>query len=326
MRLALLAPLEEPVTPETSRGELLFLVDLARGLTRRGHALSLVCAEGSRCAGVRTEVVPREDYGQAARRLARLRPEAVAQHALAPEAFALVRGEHVLHTLARLPRSACELAGPRACAGALAAPTACIARAWEGVLERPVQHLPHGAPELRAAVAQPELPEPFALIASGFDELATESACRAARAAGLHPVVVAGELRERAAPGRRGRTELGRVPRALLRALLARASCTLRAEPEQGRYELLLAESLLAGTPVVALHGRTRAELVRDGRDGALVRGVGGLPDALVLALACERDLIRASARLRFGLEPCLDRYERALSVCAHPPASILQA
>ena len=52
MRIALLAPLVSPIAPPYLGGAQALLADLAAGLARRGHTVTLYAADGSAVPGV----------------------------------------------------------------------------------------------------------------------------------------------------------------------------------------------------------------------------------------------------------------------------------
>jgi glycosyltransferase involved in cell wall biosynthesis len=70
-----------------------------------------------------------------------------------------------------------------------------------------------------------------------------------------------------------------------------------------------VAEALVCGTPVIAQDRGSMAELVRDGRDGFLVRSVDDAVRAVDLVGALDRHAIRVAAVARFDRARMIDRY-----------------
>ena len=58
MRIAVVAPLVTPLAPVPTGGSQAFLVDLARGLKRRGHEVLVYCAAPSEVPGLDLVQVP----------------------------------------------------------------------------------------------------------------------------------------------------------------------------------------------------------------------------------------------------------------------------
>src|SRR5512142_834491 len=58
MRIAVLAPLTAPLLTADVHGSHSVVVDVARGLAERGHAVLLVCAEGSNIPDLPIATVP----------------------------------------------------------------------------------------------------------------------------------------------------------------------------------------------------------------------------------------------------------------------------
>src|SRR5205823_14682973 len=111
-----------PLRPAQLGGAQAFICDLALGLARRGHDVTLHCAEGSEVPGVRLATVPAPRDAQAAlvmpggappppapgvaaalaamfERIAAEHVDVISQHAFDAPAFELGRGLPVLRTL-----------------------------------------------------------------------------------------------------------------------------------------------------------------------------------------------------------------------------------
>jgi glycosyltransferase involved in cell wall biosynthesis len=134
-------------------------------------------------------------------------------------------------------------------------------------------------------------------------------------------LIVVGEGRERSELERSARenvTFAGRVADETVRELLGAARGLVF--PAEDDFGLVCAESLAAGTPVVALDAGGAPEIVRDGIEGALVRvpEVDAFVDAVlrVERSSVDRAALRESAR-RFDLRRFRQR-ARALVAEAH--------
>src|SRR4051812_22334240 len=66
LRIAVLASPVSPLRPAQLGGAQAFICDLARGLTQRGHEVTLHCTEGSEVPGVQLALVPQPDDATAA--------------------------------------------------------------------------------------------------------------------------------------------------------------------------------------------------------------------------------------------------------------------
>src|SRR2546430_16516275 len=66
MKIAVVASPVTPLRPAQLGGAQAFVCDLALGLTRRGHDVTLHCAEGSEVHGIRLATVPAPRDAQAA--------------------------------------------------------------------------------------------------------------------------------------------------------------------------------------------------------------------------------------------------------------------
>jgi len=163
--------------------------------------------------------------------------------------------------------------------------------------------------------------EPVALIAGRISpEKGTADAIRLARAAGLRPLVV-GEAYDAAYHEAEVRPLLGPaelcppVPRRTLASLMARCAVTLAPIRWEEPFGLVVAESQVAGCPVVAYRRGAMEEVIEDGVSGILVQpGEEHVFVAAVgRALGLDRDLVRESARRRLLLDASVDAYERAL-------------
>lgn len=259
--------------------------DLASGLAGRGHRVRVHRLDA--------------DFAKLARRLHAEAPDAVSEHAAHPAAFAAVEGLPVLHTL-HVPPGAALLDACSRSRAAFAAPSAFLARAWEGQgLER--VHV------IRAGVAQPQA---FPAVVRPLALVSERAGALAALRAGLGIAM----------PGTRvSRHELERKL----------AHCAVCIVPETaGAFAPLAAQAQLAGCPVVGHAHESLAELVEPGVSGILVAPDDPLALAAAVrrATALDRHAVRASARQRFALGPMVERYESELRAIARRSAVRLVA
>jgi len=329
-----------PVTPLRRAqlgGAQAFVCDLALGLVRRGHEVTLHCAEKSELEGVRLVMVPAPDDAASAlvmpggrepspapgvaRALAAMFDsiaaspvDVISQHAFDAPAFELARDMPVLHTLHLPP----IVAAVTSAAGAVPASRlatvsrSCLAE-WRGAGVDVGQVLPNGVP----ADSIPEVAvERAALIAGRLSpEKGVEHAIAAARSIGL-PVRVAGAHYDPAYELDLSGTEMiGSVPRDQLRGLMSRSAVTVCAVRWEEPFGMVAAEAQMAGCPVAAYRRGAMAEVVEDGLSGRLAvpDDVADLGRAISQCLDLDRAAVRASAVRRLGLEAALDRYEAAL-------------
>ena len=96
-------------------------------------------------------------------------------------------------------------------------------------------------------------------------------------------------------------------------------------------FGLVMIEALLAGCPVIAFPRGAAPEIVDDGRNGFLVKGVREMAAALKRAGKLDRRAIQVSARERFSSARMAERYlevyrsslaERLLGRAARPAAA----
>jgi glycosyltransferase involved in cell wall biosynthesis len=340
LRIAVIA---SPVTPLRSAqlgGAQAFVCDLAVGLARRGHDVTLHCAEGSSVDGVRLETVPAPADANAAlvmpggpepppapgvtaalaSMFGAISPdvEVISQHAFDAPAFTLARGRPVLHTL-HLP----PLVGPVVRAAAaeraerLAAVSEATVRAWSRAGVEVGQVLPNGVPDV--PLAQGEVRR-VALVAGRISpEKGIEHALAAASQVGI-PVQVAGAHYDPAyAPDLRDAEVLGPLPRDELRRVMSLSAVTLCAVRWDEPYGMVAAEAQTAGSPVAAYRRGAMEEVVEDGVSGSLADpdDLDSLAAAIHESLSLDRAGVRASALRRLGLDAALDRYEAALARAA---------
>ncbi len=346
MRLAVVAPLVTPLRPAQAGGAQAFVADLSAVLTRRGHDVTLFCAAGSDVPGVRLEQVPVEaEIEQALVRPAgttrervpaverafeavfeRVRAgsyDAVSQHGFDAEAIELAEGLPVLHTLHLGPVAPAVVRAVAAQAGAaFAVPSDACRRDWLAAGVNVGRVLRNGTPDFDPG---PVDVEGYALLAGRISpEKGTVDGVRAARAAGLRPLVVgavydAAYNRREVAPLLRPDERLPVQSRDRLWRLMARAAVTLMPVLWEEPFGLVAAEAQVAGCPVVAYARGGLPEVVEDGVGGVLV--APGDFDAFVAAVGVarrlDRDAVRRSGRSRLLMDGSAAGYERALAEVA---------
>ena len=317
------------------------VTDIATGLTRRGHAVRLFCADGSDVPGVELHTVPRpSDAGRAlvmpggpapapspfvtAALVAMFEAvlasdvDVVSQHAFDAPAFDLARDLPVLHTLHLPPivPSVVE-AVTRVPQVRLATVSESCRQSWNDVGVRVGHVLRNGVADI--PVGSPPV-DRVALVAGRLSpEKGIEDALRAARAVGLR-VRIAGALYD---PNYRFDTDgaelMGALTREELRHVMAASAVTVCAVHWDEPFGLVAAEAQMAGCPVAAYRRGALPEVVEEGVGGVLVDpdDTDALASAIRECLALDRQLVRSSAQGRLGLEAALDAYESALAGAA---------
>ncbi len=323
--------------PAQLGGAQAFVSDLAAGLARRGHDVTLYCAEGSDVPGVKLSTVPRPADATASLvmpggRPARSMPgvtrafgamfdsiaagsfDAVSQHAFDAPAFDLARGLPVIHTLHLPPIVPAVVdAARKAAPDALATVSRSCQATWKaaGVDVRRV--LFNGVPAL--ALPRADI-EAVALVAGRISpEKGIEDAIAAARAAGLE-VQVAGDLYDPDYEVDLADVRyLGPLPRDELRLLMARSAVVVCAVRWDEPFGMVAAEAQMSGCPVAAYRRGALPEIVEHGVSGFLADpgDIDGLGRAIERCLQLDRGAVRAGAERRLGLDSALDRYESAL-------------
>ena len=354
MRIGVVAPLMVPLSEREACGTRVFPCDLARGLAARGHEVVVYAAERSHVPGV--HVVPiavdprvqgRFDLPEGAGEIeARLMDEAfarlfervrrhghdvVSQHAFDRGALRSRADIPTLHTLHMPPLREDMVRAARATRSALASVSNACASLWREATGRDVVAIPNGVPDVPLPDCEPR---PSALIAGRISrEKGTAAAIRAARRAGLLPLVV-GEIQDEAyfraevAPGMGGAALVPGVPRAELRAMMACASVTLMPVEWEEPFGMVAAESQLAGCPVVGYARGALPEVVGEGVGGILVRpgDEDALARAIPEAMRLDRKRMRGEARRRFAMDACVERYERELARLVAAPFTMARS
>jgi len=176
-------------------------------------------------------------------------------------------------------------------------------------------------------------PDPIALIAGRIaPEKGTAAAIRAARRAGLEPVLV-GEVYDRGYFAREVVPLLDRahvfrtLPRRRVAALMQRAAVTLVPVEWDEPFGLVAAEAQVAGCPVAGYARGALPEVVPP-EGGVLVTpgDEDALADAIPAARSLDRIMVRESARDRFDMDTMVDAYEELLAETATGLAHVLEA
>lgn len=342
MRVAMVTSLVSPLRQAEANGPHAVVIDLARGLTSRGHEVRVYAASGSVARDIDLMQIPVDAAAADAAvhvgrvstsravaalnagfealfdRVRRGDHDVISQHAFDAAAFRLADGLPVVHTL-HLPPVGDELvAAVRRSRGGLATVSRSAQHAWRTATGRHVALLRNGVRDLEPAHGRTV---PAALIAGRISpEKGTATAIRVARRSGL-AVLVAGDAydpgyhRREVEPLLRPGEWIGAVPREVLFQLMARAAVLIMPIRWDEPFGLVAAEAQMAGCPVVAYRRGALPEVVPQGIGGWLVE-----PDdenALVAAVGSARMLdrraIRERARRELGVRPMVDAYERAL-------------
>ena len=341
MRIAVIASPVTPLLPAQLGGAQAFVCDLALALSRRGHDVTLHCAEGSQVEGVRLFTVPAPSDATAAlvmpggpapppapavtaaiaamfADVRRLDVHAISQHAFDAPAFELARDLPVLHTLHLPPVVPAVVSAASASpAWELASVSRSSMASWLAAGVEVGHLLPNGVAEGPSAAGGVDR---VALVAGRISpEKGIEDAIAAARAIGM-PVRLAGAHYDPAYEvDLRGVEVLGPLPRDELRRMMARSAVTVCAVRWDEPFGMVAAEAQMAGCPVAAYRRGAMLEVVDDGVSGFLAEpgSVTSLSFAIQRCLDLERDAVRASAARRLGLDAAVDRYVAALAQIA---------
>ncbi len=336
MRIAVVSSPVTALRPAQVGGAQAFICDLARGLTERGHDVTLHCAEGSQVDGVKlvTVTAPPDAaaalvmpggsqppsapgvvaaLGQMFQTIRSMDVDVVSQHAFDAPALELSRGMAVLHTL-HLPPIVTSVVGAarQVPARALATVSRSCHAHWGEAGVAVERVLPNGVADIRVESA----PSRSALIAGRISpEKGIEHAIAASRSAGI-AVRLAGAPYDPAYVVDFHEVELlGSLARNELRRVMATSGVTVCAVRWEEPFGMVAAEAQMAGCPVAAYRRGALPEVVEEGVSGFLAEpdDVADLAVAIEHCLTLDRASVRASARRRLGLDDALDRYEAAL-------------
>jgi glycosyltransferase involved in cell wall biosynthesis len=338
VRIAFVASPVAPLRSAQTGGAQAVVCDVAVGLARRGHEVTVHCAEGSDVPGVRLVTVPVPEDAAAAlvmpggpppppapgveaglaeifEAVRAAAPEAVSQHAFDAPAFELAAGLPVLHTLHLPPIVPAVVAAVRRVpARRLATVSRAAREAWQAAGVESGILLANGVPDGSFDAGAVDR---VALVAGRISpEKGVEHALAAARAAGM-PVRVAGAQYDPShAVDLDGADLLGLMGRDELRRLMAASAVTICAVRWDEPFGMVAAEAQMAGCPVAGYRRGALPEVVEVGVSGFLAEpdDVSALAAAITRCLTLDRAAVRSSAVRRLGMEAALDRYEQALS------------
>ncbi len=347
MRIAVLAPLTAPLLAADVHASHAVVVDVARGLAERGHAVVLVCADGSNIPDLPLATVPapgrrsrvlrgrhprvleapmRETVERAVAMVVGHQPDAVTQHAFDPDAVELTEGLPVIHTVHAPPNVGPVVEALRTSDAPVFAVTETSGHDWVGADIGPIGILPNGVPDLvrwpsGAGPRHPTEPDMVLIAGRIAPEKGTATGIRAARAAGFRPLL-AGAIddeayfRSEVAPLLGADDAVRAVTRPALAAIMGRVAATLMAVQAEPPSALLAAEAQAAGCPVVAYRRGALPEIVEEGVTGILVEpgDEAGLAAGLHAAERLDRRRIRSLALERFPIDAMIDGYEAELS------------
>jgi glycosyltransferase involved in cell wall biosynthesis len=336
VRIAVVASPVTPLRAAQLGGAQAFICDLAAGLSRRGHDVTLHCAEGSQLEGVRLVTVqapadaaaalvmpggaepppaPGVDSAIAAMfaDVRRLEVDAVSQHAFDAAALRHAAGLPVLHTLHLPPIVAAVAAAARVTPpDRLATVSRSCREEWRRAGVDVGAVLPNGVAALHVEGASSNA----ALVAGRISpEKGIDHAIAAAHAAGLE-VQLAGAHYDPAYEIHLAGVEvLGSLARDELRRVMAVSAVTVCAVRWEEPFGMVAAEAQMAGCPVAGYSRGALPEVVEEGVSGFLAKpdDVPGLTAAIERCLGLDRQGVRASALRRLSLDAALDRYEAVL-------------
>ena len=344
MKVAVVAPLVTPLRPTATGGSQAFLVDLARGLKRRGHDVLVYCAAPSDVPGVELVQVPveaglaralvamqgstqhvpamRDAFESLYAELGRRGAHVVSQHAFDAEAIELAEGLPVLNTLHLPPIVPGVVEAAIGSNSRFCAPSQSARDGWRRAGLASVGCVTNGVPEWDPGSVETA---PMALVAGRISpEKGVHVALRAAAAAGLGRLLV-GAVYDRdyyedtVKPLLKPGEMLPAMPRSRLWSVMARAAVLLAPIDWEEPYGLAAAEAQMAGCPVAGFRRGALPEVVEGGVSGSLAEpgDFEGLVTAIDEALGLDRAAVRASARRRLSMQRSLDAYEAALAEIA---------
>src|SRR6266581_6326054 len=340
MRIAVVSSPVTALRPPQIGGAQAFICDLARGLTERGHDVTLHCAEGSQVDSVKlvTVTAPPDAraalvmpggsqpapapgvvaaLGQMFQTIRSMDVDVISQHAFDAPALELSRGMAVLHTLHLPPIVASVVEAARQVpARALATVSRSCHAQWREAGVDVERVLPNGVADIGVESA----PSRSALIAGRISpEKGIEQAIAASRSAGIAVRLAGAQYDPVYVVDFREVEMLGSLARDELRRVMATSGVTVCAVRWDEPFGMVAAEAQMAGCPVAAYGRGAMPEVVEEGVSGFLAEpdDVDALTRAVRSCLALDRAAVRASAQRRLGLEAALDEYEIALREAA---------
>lgn len=336
MRVALVAPFVAAIDERAPQigGAQAVIADLARGLARRGHDVTLVAPRGSFVTGATIADLgiaadasaalgrggggtsQRDAFAAVSGWLSSRSFDVIHGHAFDAPAFATLRGPRVVHTLHLPPVDPTVVAAVRAADAMLATVSESCRSAWAAAGVRVPERLPNGI-DLAAVPVGHGDGGYLAFAGRIAPEKDPAAACRVALARGT-PLRLAGPVydegyfqRELAPFLDDGVRYEGSLDRAGLWRMLGGAIATLQPVRWDEPFGMVALESLGCGTPVVAYRRGGLVDVIVDGRSGCLVEP--GDEGALAGAVATASSLSRAACRsdaARHDLARMLDAHE----------------
>jgi len=336
MRVALVAPFVAAIDERAPQlgGAQAVIADLARGLVRRGHDVTLVAPRGSFVTGATavdlgiaadaSAALGRGSAGSSQRVafaavgdwLASRSFDVVHAHAFDAPAFATLRGPRVVHTLHLPPVDPIVVAAVRAADATLATVSESCRAGWAAAGVSVPELLPNGL-DLAAVPVGTGDGGYLAFAGRMSPEKDPAAACRVARSLDVR-LRLAGPVYDETYFAREVRPLLGdtvtydgSLDRAALWRALGAAAATLQPVHWDEPFGMVALESLACGTPVVAYRRGGLADVVVDGRSGCLVEpdDEAGLTDAVGVAARLSRAACRSDAE-RFDVGRMLDAHE----------------
>jgi glycosyltransferase involved in cell wall biosynthesis len=322
LRIALVAPVAQPVPPPRSGSIETLTALLADGLVTRGHDVTLFATGGS-MTRARLHAVYDKGYLENASlwpwelcelfNLAAALEQAAsfdivhahAEYAPLSLAFSRLVRVPLVHTVHHLPSPPEAALWSRYATAPFIAVSHEQARALAGLR---VAGVVHHAVETDAYLFR-EAPEDYLLFLGRFTEgKGVLAAIDVAKRSGHRLLIAAAEndyYREQVAPLVDGRQVVytGEVPQGEKVALLGGARALVYPVQAGESFGLVLAEAAACGTPVAALRCGAVSEIVEDDVTGMVFDSVDDLVTGLPRVLALDRRAIRARAVTRFGVD-----------------------
>ncbi len=345
LRIAFVAPLVTPIREPQLGGSQALLADIAEGLTKRGHEVSVYASTGSSINGVhvvdtevdsseladtffragedqaKTSSAADDAFGRVYELVADGGHDIVHNHAFDVPAITFARNitAPVVHTVHLPPdESIADALNESRSSGTIA--VACVsgphAQAWQAAQTKVDLVLLNGVPVDRIPWSA-EAGE-CVLFAGRFSpEKGAAEAIEIAKRAGTQLILVGSAYDEEYAAshiephrGDPGIDVCDALPRAELWNVMAGSRAVLCPVSWDEPYGLVAAEAQAAGTPVIAYRRGGLVEVVNDGVTGALVDDVDAAARELKNADRFERHSCRQHAEKNLSLESTLDAHE----------------